>query len=183
MVGVSPRQLPQVEGQPGVGCKGPHELIDQLGVKGADLLGGDGQFLIVPATAGQVHSAQDQSLVHGQAQGGVPPHPPLLPQSLVKGLAQGDADVLHAVVIIHLGVPITGQLQIHPPVAGQQGEHMVQKAHAGPDPALPLSVQVQGEADVRLIGLSRDLCRSHKNSLSFSSKISICSRVPMVIRL
>ena len=185
MVGVAAGQLPDMEGDLGVDGKGLHELVHQLGVEGANLLGGDVQVLIVPAPAGQVHGAQDQSLIHGQAQGGVAFDAPLIPQGLGEGLPQGDADVLHGVVVVHVGVAAARQLQVHPPMAGQEGEHVVQKAHAALNGALPSPVQVQGQLNVRLVGLTRNLGCSHtcSSSLTFSSKMSICSRVPMVIRL
>ena len=75
----------------------------------------------------------------------------VIPQGLGEGLTKADADVLHAVVVVHLGVSITGQLQIHPPVAGQQGEHMVQKAAAAADLGGAGAVQLQSDLFQQLI--------------------------------
>ena len=58
---------------------------------------------------------------------------PLVPQALLKGLSQGDADVLHGVVVIHLRVPLALDGEIEIPVAGKEGEHVVQKPTAGFD--------------------------------------------------
>ena len=66
-------------------------------------------------------------------------------------------------------------------------DHMVQKAHAGIDLSDAGAVQLQTERNIRLRRFSGDLRVSHafssKHSRTPAMKVSICSRVPMVMRL
>ena len=99
-----------------------------------------GPAQIVPA--GKVAGHQHQRLVHGQEELAVTGDAPLVPQGLRKGPAQADADVLHAVVAVHLGVPLAADDQVKIPMPGEQLQHVLQEPHAGGDVRLPSAVQV-----------------------------------------
>ena len=147
--------------------EGNEKFLGQLGVKAAHLLRGDVQVVHQHPPAGNVHRRQDQSLVHGQAPVAVAGDAPLVPHRLGKGQPQADADVLHRVVVVHLGVPVTAQGQVKAAVGGEQGQHMIQKATPGAHIRLPRPVQVQGQGNVGLVGLPVDSSGSHRTETSF----------------
>ena len=112
VVGVLPGHLPDVEGHGARPDEGQEELLAQLRIEVPHPLGGQihGPAQIVPA--GKVAGHQHQRLVHGQEELAVTGDAPLVPQGLRKGPAQADADVLHAVVAVHLGVPLAAADQV-----------------------------------------------------------------------
>ena len=65
------------------------------------------------------------------------------PRAFTEGLPQHDADVLHQVVVVHLQIAGRFDREIHPAMACQQVEHVIEKADAGADLALPLAVEVE----------------------------------------
>ena len=140
MVAVPPGQLPDVDRHVPPAGQGHEELLCQLRVKGPHLLRGDVQVTAQQPPAGEVHGSEDQGLVHGQDTAAVPGDPPLVPQGLPEGVPQADADVLHRVVVVHIGVPPAPGCKVEPAVAGEEGEHVVQKATAGGDVAFPRAV-------------------------------------------
>ena len=161
MVGIAAREFLDVQGTFGLADKAQPKFLHQLCVEIPHLLGGDGQVKAQEAPAGEVHCREDQGLVHGKQGIPIAADAPLVSQGLGEGSAQGDADVLGGVVVIHLGVPLTGYGQVESSVAGKQGEHMVQEAAAGIDFAFPGAVQVQPEGDLGLRGVSDDFGCSH----------------------
>ena len=183
-------ELPQVQRHGGGPGKGEEELLRKLRIEGADLLRGQREVIAEGAPTGEIDGAQDERLVHRQEHAAVAADAPLVAQRLAERLAQGDADVLGAVVVVHICVSLADDGKIEPPVAGKQREHMVQEAHAGIDLRLSRPVQAQAEGDVGLGGLSFYLGASHiATPLSVSiartapSRMSICALVPTVMRV
>ena len=187
MVAVVPRQLADVDGHVPPAGQGDEKFLHQLRVKGPDLLGGDVEVIAQHPPAGEVNGGEDQGLVHRQEHGAVAGHAPLVPQGLGEGVPQADANVLHRVVVVHAGVALAPDGQVEPPVPGEQGQHVVQKAAASVDLAAPGPVQVQGELDVRLRRPAGYFSLAHHSasltiSWTRSRKASICVREPMVTR-
>ena len=110
MVAVGPVQLPEMERHPGAAGEGQPELLAQLSVEGADLLGGQVQMIAEHAAAGDIHRRENQRLVHGQGRGAVAADAPAVAQGLLEGRAQADAHVLHGVVIVHVPISVTDDL-------------------------------------------------------------------------
>jgi hypothetical protein len=54
-------------------------------------------------------------------------------QRFFKGFAKTDADILSAVMEIHIDVAFTGKVEVKEPVFGKEGKHMVHKAIAAGD--------------------------------------------------
>ena len=154
MVAVLPRDLDKVEGGGDAAGKAQPELFRALHIEIPHLLGGAVHRPVQGAPARQVHGAEDQGLIHGQIKAAVALDAPHIPQPLAESLAQGDADVLGGVVIIHLHVPVAGEHQVKPAVPGKQFQHVVQKAAAGVHLIDPRPVQIQGQIDLGLGGVA-----------------------------
>ena len=70
-------------------------------------------------------------------------------------LAQGNADILHRVVVIDVQVALGLDLQIHHPVTRDLVQHVLQKRHAGIKFGLPGAIQVHRYGDLGLQRISR----------------------------
>jgi predicted molibdopterin-dependent oxidoreductase YjgC len=75
-----------------------------------------------------------------------------------KGLAQGDADVLHRVVRIDVQVALGVNAEIHHPVAGDLVEHVLEKRQTRVEIGLAAAVEAHRNADLRLQRVAADLC-------------------------
>ena len=186
-MGVFSAELADVQRQRRRPGKSRPELLRQLRIEIPHLFRGDLQFTGEMAAAGKIHRGQDQRLVHGQQHIAVADDTLFIAQSPPEGLAQADADILGGMVVIHPRIPVTGHGQVKAAVPRKQREHMVQKAAAGVDFRRAAAIQTERQGDIRLRGGSVDRGRSHlaasHSFLTVAIKVSICSRVPMVIRL
>ena len=187
VVAVFPAELLDVEGALAAAGKSQEELLAQLRVKGPYLLRGQRQLTAEHPPAGEVHSGEDQRLVHGEEGAAIAGDAGHISQGLGEGVPQADPHVLHCVVVIHPGVPLAFHSEVKPAVAGEEGEHVVQKAAAGIDLAFSGAVQVQLQLDIGLRGFAGNFRRSHgQASFTMSRtrwrKPSICSLEPMVTR-
>ena len=187
VMGVGAGQLADVEGAGGIADESQPKFLHQFRVKSADLLGGDGEIETQIAPTGQIHRGEDQRFVHRQRAVAITADAPLVAQGSGEGLTQGDAHILHGVVVIYPGVTLAGHRQIKATVAGEEGQHMVQETAAGGNGALSLAVQVQLQGNVGFRSFTVDRSGSHKRSSMIcrmaAMKVSICAIVPMVMRL
>ena len=141
--------------------KAQEEFFHQFGIKAPDFLRGDFQSVIETASPGNVHGGENQRLVHRQKEAAVAGNAPLVPQSLPEGLTQADAQVLHAVVVVYVGISHAAHLQVKFSVGGEQGEHMVQEPHPGAHFGFSRAVQVHFQGNVGFRGIAGDFRRSH----------------------
>jgi hypothetical protein len=61
------------------------------------------------------------------------------------------------VVVVDVDVAAGVYGQVNHGVAGEEFEHVVEKAHAGADLGVAPAVEVEAQADVGLVGLANDL--------------------------
>jgi hypothetical protein len=76
---------------------------------------------------------------------------------LGKSLAQRDADVFNGVMRVYLEVAFSVYLYINQTVAGDLVEHVVEEGQAGFALKLTGAIEVNLNADLRLIGIALDL--------------------------
>ena len=168
----------------GVADKAQHEFLYQFGIEGTNLLRGDVHLIAQSVPPAEIHGAHHQGFVHGQKEIAVAHDALFIAQRFRKRLTESDADVLHGMVIVHLNVALTFYRQIELTVKGQQLQHVVEKPHAGVDVRLARAVQVQFQGDLGFFGVPFNGRLSHVH-ISFVASISfsICSRLPMVMRV
>jgi hypothetical protein len=82
--------------------------------------------------------------------------PFLSPSASLKGLAEDDADVFHRVMEIDVDIPLRLHLQIKQPMTGKEVEHVVEERDRSADLRLPFAVEIEGEADLGLLGYPFD---------------------------
>src|SRR5690606_19927997 len=69
--------------------------------------------------------------------------------------------VFDGVVVVDVGVAITVDVQVDQAVAGDLVQHVVQKRHAGIDGLAAGAVDVDGNADARLVGVAGNVGSTH----------------------
>ena len=99
-------------------------------------------------------------LVHRHRRAAVASDPGAIAERAVERLADADADVLDRVVRAGLQVAGGVHLQVEPPVAGEQVEHVVEEADAGLARAGAGAVERQRDADPGLPRLTIDRARA-----------------------
>ena len=187
MMAVAAGQLLQVHRRTCVMRESTEELLRQFGIEGPDLLRRNAQIVYQQSPTGQINGTEDQTLVHRQDRTAVADNALPVRQGLVKCLTQRDPDILRGVMVVHISIPLAGNLQVEPPVTGEQRQHMIEETYAGIDRARSVPFQDQADPDIRLPGFAAHFSFSHafssRISLTASTSFSICSGVPMVIRL
>ena len=161
MVAVHPIELANVQGQTGVVGHRHKELLDQLGVVAADLLGRDRQAVAQVRPAAAVERHLHQGLIEGRHKVAKAVNAAAIAQGLGQRLAHGDAHVLVGVVVVDVGVTDGADLQIQQAVAGQLVQHVVQKRHTRTHLTLAAAIQVEPDPHIGLAGDAMDLACSH----------------------
>ena len=118
--------------------------------------------------------------------------PPVVPIGITGGIASGKSYVCSQLEaaghsVFYCDAEAKRIIRTEPAVRREQREHVVEKADAGGNFALPGAVQIQRQADLGLRSVARDRALSHGVSSFISastaaSSASICARVPTVMR-
>ena len=150
-----------VEREAAVLGEGLEELAEQLGVEIADLVAAEGDLPDEIGPAGDVDRAAGQRLVHRQVDVAIAGDAGAVAQRLAKRLAERDADILGGVVLVDVEVALRRDADVDQAVARELLQHVVEEADAGRDLGLARAVEGDGDDDVGLLGLPRDLCCAH----------------------
>jgi hypothetical protein len=78
-------------------------------------------------------------------------------EGLGQGLADGDAHILVAVVVIDMGVAGGTDLQIQQPVAGELVQHVIQEGHTSCHLAAAAAIEVKGHPHIGFTSDAVDL--------------------------
>jgi hypothetical protein len=78
-------------------------------------------------------------------------------EGLGQGLADGDAHILVAVVVIDMGVAAGTDLHIEQPVAGELVQHVIQEGHTGSHLAAAAAIEVKGHPHIGFASYAVDL--------------------------
>src|SRR5690606_35425367 len=96
---------------------------------------------------GEVHHHPGEGLVQRHIAVAVAGDALLVSYCPGHGLANGDADVFHGVVIVDVGVTVAVHFEVHHAVAGDLVHHVIQEGNAGGEADAASSIQVQFDAD------------------------------------
>jgi hypothetical protein len=154
-----------VQGDAAVHGEGLEPLAHQLGVEGADLLGRKRAAEDQERPSRDVERDPRQRLVHGQVDIGVAGDAPLVAERLEKRLAEGDAGILGAVVVVDMEIARHLHVEVEEGVARQELQHVVEKADAGGDAGLSRAVEGKGYGHIGLGGAAADARGAHGFSL------------------
>ena len=141
MMAVLPVQDPQMKVHHGAVGNCVEKLTDHLGVHLPHPFCREFRLESQVGSAGQIHRAQRQRLVHGQDHVAVAADPRFVPHRFPDGLSQHNARILDGVVAVHLKIAAHRHRQVEKPMAGKTVQHVVKKPDAGMDAGLPGPVQ------------------------------------------
>jgi hypothetical protein len=161
VVGVLPADQVDVEVYPRVYDEGPEKFLDEPGVEMNDhrLIDIDPVVEVRPAREIDAHA--QERLVHREAEGGEPSDPPLHAEGLPEGVSQHDTRIFDQMMEIDLDIPLRVYREVEPSVLREELEKVVEKGDPGVYRVAPLSVEVEGEIDLRLFRLPFHVGRAH----------------------
>ena len=114
--------------------------------------------------AGQVDGCLGEGVVERDQRVAEPADAGLVAQRLAQGLTEGERGVLDRVVSVDLEVALGPYGQVEQAVLADLLQHVVEERHAGVDVGVALTVEVDLDEDVRLLGLTLDLRRTTHGS-------------------
>ena len=85
----------------------------------------------------------------------------LVANCLRHRLSDGDADVFHRVVRVNMQVTLGLNLDVDQTVARDLIHHVIEKGYAGLERRFATAVQVDLDADLRLVGIAGDFGGAH----------------------
>src|SRR5690606_27630082 len=148
VVGVDATQVVDVQGHQGMVDEALEELLEQVHIEAADDCAGIGHVHLQAGTAGEVQRHARQRLVHGDVGVPVAAQPLLVAHGLGKGLAQGDADIFHGVVVVDVEVAATFDMHVDQAVPGYLVQHVLEEGNADIEVRLAGTVQVDFHFDL-----------------------------------
>src|SRR5258708_2239640 len=134
-----------------------------------------------------------QSLVHWHDEVSRAQNPKLVTQRLVESLTQGDPNVLHRMVVVHIQLALGVETKIEAAMPSKQFQHMVEESNAGGNLVPSSAIDVQRKVDASLVGVALDASLPHattsgvilssaKTSRSAAKSCSVCASEPRVMR-
>src|SRR5882762_7669080 len=143
--------------------------------------------------APEVNRRQAQSLVHWHDEIAGPQDSELAPKRFVESLAQGDANIFHRMVLIHVQIAVGFETKVKATVPGKEFQHVIEESNAGGNLVLSAAIDVQREVDAGLVGVALDASLPHamtsglilssaRTWRSAVSSCSVCASEPRVMR-
>src|SRR5690606_28757722 len=159
VVGVLPAQVVDVQGHQGVIDEPLEELLEQVHVEAPHYRTGKGYVHLQAGAAGEIQRHAGQGFVHGHIGVAVATDTLLVPDSLGKGLTQGDADVFHGVVIVDVQVAATFDVHVDQAVPGYLIQHVLKEGNTDIEAGLAGTVQRSEEHTSELQSRENLVCR------------------------
>ena len=164
VVGIDAIELADVQGEATVVDDRHKKLLHQLGVVAADPLGRNHQAIGEVGPAGAIKGHLHQGLIKGRHEMAEAMDAAAVAQGLGQGLADGDAHVLVAVVVIDMGVARGADLQVEQPMAGELVQHVIQKGHASSHLAAAAAIEVERHPHIGFTGDTVNLSGAIRNT-------------------
>ena len=157
---VPPHQV-EVRGEPGIEYQRAEEFRREEDVVVAQHLPlGDVDVVVQERPAAHVHHRADQRLVQRHEGVAVAADPGTVAQRLGDREAEGDPDVLHRMVPVHVEIALRLDREIEQRVPRQRLEHVVEEPDAGAHRGLAPAVEGDPHEDLGLLGRAPQLTHS-----------------------
>ena len=146
---------------PALTAKALKPFVDQLGIETADLVARERRPEHQERSARNVDGDPGERFVHRHMHVGIAGDASHVAERLFHGLPERDADVLGGMMVID--VQVAGGLdgQVDQGVAGQEIEHVVEKADPGRDRCRAAAVEIERDRDVGFVGGAFDRSFAH----------------------
>src|SRR5277367_1599494 len=132
------------------------KVLCQFGFEIANALGAYLAATHAIGAASQIDRCSCEGFVHGHQEIPGAQDASLCTERLEHRFSERDARVLDGVVLIDVEIAFGCERQIEGPVACNEIEHVVEKADSGGDARVTSPIEIQTDADVRLVGLAMD---------------------------
>ena len=136
--------------------EGAEDVAGHLGRIGADMAGFERALETAVGSAAEVDQDMRLGLVHRQREAEAADAAAAV-ERLRQRLAEGDRRILEAVMGVDLEIALAGDGQREAAMGRDLVEHMVEEGEAGVDPPRLGAVEVDGDRDLRLLGLAHQL--------------------------
>lgn len=161
MVGVDTFEVVNVQRYTRVVDEALEEFVHQLRVQLADHAAGELHVHVQTWATGKVHHNAAQSLIQWHVGMAVTANAFFVAHRLGKGLAQGDAHILHRVVAVDVQVTLTLNVQIDQTMTGNLVDHVVQKTNPSMQSGLATAVQIDANGDLGLQRVAGNVGLTH----------------------
>nr|GEU28313.1 hypothetical protein [Tanacetum cinerariifolium] len=158
VVGVGAAQVVDVQGDQRMVDEAAEKLQRQVDVERADVRARKRDVVLDAWPAREVQHHARQRFVQRHVRVAVTDDALAVADGLGHGHAQRDAHVFHRVVVVDMDVARGFHFQVEQAVTGDLVEHMVEERHAGVQLLPAGAVEVDGDADLRLVGVAGDFC-------------------------
>lgn len=156
MVGIVSVKIFHMQRHAAVDGKSHEPFLEEFGVEGSHLWCGKGDVPGYPRTVGKVHNHTRQRLIQGNIRAAKAGNPLAFSQRFFKSLSQGDADIFDGMMVVDMGIPTGGEVNIKQAVPCQLIQHMVEKTDTAVDAGDPGTIQVEGDRDLGFGGFTFD---------------------------
>lgn len=156
VVVVNARYLLQVQIHPRIHGDGMEELAYVLCAEASNRFALKWHVPAQIAATAHVDGGEHQRIVHRHVTTGIADNPRRINKRLANREAEGNADILHRVMVVYGEVSVGGDSEVKPAVKGQLVEHMVEECDPCRDIAAVPSVEVEDEVDLRFLRLTID---------------------------
>src|SRR6266704_1347431 len=133
------------------------KILEQLDLEIADVLRGDFCAHYTTRPAAQVHGSRGKSFVHWHQEIARAQDAALRAKGPLQRFTERDAGVFNGVVLVHVQVAAGDQFKIESTVAGKKLQHVVEEADARGDTRFAAAVEIQPDANIRLVRLAMNV--------------------------
>jgi hypothetical protein len=147
-----------------VGDEAIEEVMEEFNLKIANEADFYCVFVNKRGAAAEIDCSDSKCLVHRQHEVACAIDAYAIAQRFREELAENDAAVFDGVVLIDIEVTGGMQSEIEPAVLGEQLEHMVEEADAGPHVVTALPFDLEGAVDLRFFGDAFNLSGSQRRT-------------------
>ena len=102
--------------------------------------------------------------------------PLLIAECLIQTATKTDPDVLHRVVVIHMQVTNSFDLQVEESVSSKQGQHVIEETYAGRNLILAAAIEINGKLNLSFSGVASNRCGSGHGLREFRDGNRIVNR-------
>jgi hypothetical protein len=140
------------------------EFLGQRGIEAAELFDRDFGFPDEERAAAEIEGYRYEGFIHRKGKVPVTADTGFVAKSFSDRLAKADTDVFNGVVRIHVQIALRFHIEIDEAVAGEQVEHVIEKADARVEIGRAGSIQVELQFDLRFRRFPADLrCSRHSS--------------------
>ncbi len=158
VVRVDAIELANMKSHEAVVDNGHEEFAHQLGVIGANALGGDIEAVSQIGPTRKVEGYLDQGFVEGSDEMAKANNAFAVAEGLVQSHTKGDTNVFIGVMVIDFKIAFGLNIDVKQAVGGDLVEHMVEEGDAGVGIALTSAVNVEGNGDIGFFGGAGNGC-------------------------